>query len=98
MLIILHSPHPFTYEGNVDGTLTGHETVSLSCDGGVVTLERDDVLRAIPALQRFVRLDTDPMALDAIQLELTSREWTPETLEHVADIVRATGRDVEDVG
>lgn len=38
--------------------------------------------------------DTD--ALDAIARLLSGQEWSPDTLDGIADIVRATGRTVAD--
>jgi hypothetical protein len=40
---------------------------------------------------------TDSGALDDLVDILSGRAWTPETLERVAEIVRASGRDVDEV-
>lgn len=67
MQIILHNPQ-FALEAKIEGTLTGHETISLvvaRADGhggatgptsGVVVLDRADVLRILPQLRRFLDL------------------------------------------
>lgn len=39
----------------------------------------------------------DEQALDRLAALLGDQEWTPEHLEQVAEIVRATGRDINDL-
>lgn len=39
----------------------------------------------------------DEQALDRLAALLDGQEWTPERLEQVADIVRASGRDINDL-
>ena len=39
---------------------------------------------------------TDPDALDAITNLMSAQDWSPDTLNAVADIVRATGRTIAD--
>lgn len=39
---------------------------------------------------------TDEQALDAIHEALDGLEWEPHTLDHVADLVRSTGRAIRD--
>lgn len=58
MLIFLNDPQ-YPYHGKVDGTLTARYSVALTCDGGVVSLDRADVLRVLPALQRFAETGQD---------------------------------------
>jgi hypothetical protein len=36
------------------------------------------------------------VALDLIADQLAQTPWTPDTLDHIADIVRATGRAIDD--
>jgi hypothetical protein len=44
-------------------------------------------------------LDTsDKDAMDAIHRLLDGREWSPDTLDEIANIVRQTGREVRDSG
>ena len=40
--------------------------------------------------------NADAKALDAITAEMSGREWSPDTLEAIAEIVRGTGRVIED--
>lgn len=40
---------------------------------------------------------TDAQALDAITAALSGKEWSPDTLDAVATIVRETGRTIEDL-
>ena len=40
---------------------------------------------------------TDRDALDFIAIILSAREWTADTCSQIADIVRATGRRVDDL-
>ena len=50
MLIILHTPQ-FTLDPvPVDGTFTGRYTVALKCPAGVITLDRNDCRRILPAI------------------------------------------------
>lgn len=39
----------------------------------------------------------DERAMDLIQGKLSGVEWSPDTLDEIADIVRATGRFVNDM-
>lgn len=64
MLIILHTPQ-FVHEDRVHGTLSGRHTVSLSTASGVITLDRGDCRRILPAVARLAEdesafLDDDP--------------------------------------
>jgi hypothetical protein len=54
VLIILHSPQ-FTHEDRVDGTLSGRHTVSLTTSSGVITLDRNDCRRILPAVMHLAR-------------------------------------------
>lgn len=42
-------------------------------------------------------LNTDASALDHIAAILTGSEWNADTITHIADIVRHTGRTVTDL-
>lgn len=48
------------------------------------------------ARERGVRLDPAPV-LDQIASILSGRDWDPELLEQIAEIVRGTGRIVDDI-
>jgi len=39
----------------------------------------------------------DKLALDQVAQLMSGREWSADTLDEVADIVRATGRTIADV-
>ena len=39
---------------------------------------------------------TDTQAMDSIAALMSGNEWSPDTLERIADIVRATGREIAD--
>lgn len=52
MLIMMRTP-PFTYDGRIDGTLAARHSIALTCDDGVINLDLADVLRILPALQKF---------------------------------------------
>lgn len=45
---------------------------------------------------RFVVADGSETALDAICRELDGREWSADTLDAIADIVRASGRIIRE--
>ncbi len=38
----------------------------------------------------------DAAILDLIAQEMDGREWSPDTLDEIAELVRATGRQVRD--
>jgi hypothetical protein len=40
---------------------------------------------------------TDVEAMDAIAELMSGAEWNPDLLDAIADIVRSTGRDLEDI-
>lgn len=40
---------------------------------------------------------TDTEAMNAITEAMSGVSWSPDTLDTIADIVRATGRTIEDV-
>jgi hypothetical protein len=46
----------FNHGGKVKGTLTARHTIALSVDGGVIVLDRADVLKVLPALIMFAEL------------------------------------------
>lgn len=48
-------------------------------------------------LDELRRLGDDSDALDAIAAELCGREWSADVVAVIAEIVRATGRDVDDI-
>jgi hypothetical protein len=58
VLIILHDPM-FNHGGKVKGTLTARHTIALSVDGGVIVLDRADVLKVLPALIMFAELPAE---------------------------------------
>lgn len=41
---------------------------------------------------------TDAAAMDAIQRTMSGREWDSDTLAEVAEIMRAAGYPIDDVG
>ena len=41
---------------------------------------------------------TDTEALDTIADIMSGNEWSADTLDHIAEIVRMTGRDILDSG
>lgn len=69
MQIILHHPQ-FALHATIGGTLTGHETIALVVDtgdynqaAGVISLDRGDVARILPQLQRFAAVQAPPEAV-----------------------------------
>lgn len=50
MLIILHTPSFALEPVPVDGALRARHTVSLTCEAGVITLDRNDCRRILPAV------------------------------------------------
>ena len=48
-------------------------------------------------MQAIKRVASDRQTLDAIARIMSGRQWTPETIEDVADLVRLTGREIRDI-
>jgi hypothetical protein len=58
---MMTDPQYFHFEGMVDGTLTARHTIALTTTGGgVVVLDKADVLRILPQLQHFAEFGRDP--------------------------------------
>lgn len=60
-MIMMHQPSTFVYQGEVVGSLRNRHTIALVAQGGVVVLDRAEVLKTLPWLQYFAEhgLDAD---------------------------------------
>lgn len=51
----------------------------------------------VTAITRLADDKVNAAALDAIRALLDGQEWTPDTVDAISEIVRGTGRSIEDV-